>query len=53
MAQTLGVATFSYLPYCFLNLINPAVSAVYGFTGFTIERLPDKGGAHEEDEEAV
>lgn len=40
MAQTLGVATFVYLPYCFFNLLNPVIAAIYGFTGFTIERLP-------------
>jgi NhaC family Na+:H+ antiporter len=48
MAQTLGVATFSYLPYCFFNLLNPFVSAIYGFAGFTIDKLPE-----EEVEEAV
>jgi len=42
MAQTLGVATIAYLPFCFFNLLNPLVSAAYGFTGFTIEKLdPD------------
>jgi len=40
MAQTLGVATFAYAPFCFFNLLNPLVSAAYGFTGFTIEKLP-------------
>jgi NhaC family Na+:H+ antiporter len=40
MAQTLGVATLVYLPYCFFNLLNPVIAAIYGFTGFTIERLP-------------
>jgi NhaC family Na+:H+ antiporter len=40
MAQTLGVATFAYAPFCFFNLVNPLVSAAYGFTGFTIEKLP-------------
>jgi NhaC family Na+:H+ antiporter len=39
MAQTLGVATFAYAPFCFFNLINPIVSAIYGITGFTIEKL--------------
>lgn len=39
MATTLGVATFAYAPYAFFNLINPLVSAVYGFTGFTIEKI--------------
>jgi hypothetical protein len=38
MAQTLGVATFAYAPFAFFNLINPLVAAIYGFTGFTIER---------------
>jgi len=42
MAQTLGVPTFTYLPYCFFNLLNPVVSAIYGFTGFTIEKLGDE-----------
>ena len=41
MASTLGVATLTYLPFCFLNLLNPLISIVYGFTGITIERLPD------------
>lgn len=36
MAQTLGVATAVYLPFCFFNLLNPLISAFYGFTGFTI-----------------
>ena len=38
MAQTLGVATFAYAPFAFFNLINPLVSLVYGFTGFTIAK---------------
>jgi NhaC family Na+:H+ antiporter len=40
MAQTLGVATLTYAPFAFFNLINPLVAAVYGFTGFTI--APDE-----------
>ena len=39
MAATLGVATFSYAPYAFLNLINPLISILYGVTGFSIKRL--------------
>ena len=39
MAATLGVATFAYAPYAFLNLINPLVSILYGVTGFSIKRL--------------
>jgi NhaC family Na+:H+ antiporter len=33
---TLGVHPFAYLPFAFLNLINPLVSIFYGFTGFTL-----------------
>jgi len=39
MAQTLGVSTLTYAPFAFFNLINPIVALIYGFTGFTIERL--------------
>jgi NhaC family Na+:H+ antiporter len=46
MAQTLGVATLTYAPYAFFNLINPLVALAYGFTGFTIEPLtPDQQAA--------
>jgi Na+:H+ antiporter, NhaC family len=41
MAATLGVATLAYLPWCFLNLVNPFVAALLGFRGITIERAPD------------
>lgn len=39
MGGTLGVHSFVYLPYCFLNLINPIVSIVYGFLGITMAKL--------------
>ena len=39
MSSTLGVATLTYLPFCFFNLINPLVSVIYGFAGITIEKL--------------
>ncbi len=39
MAATLGVATLAYLPFVFFNLVNPIVSIIYGFTGFTIEKM--------------
>jgi NhaC family Na+:H+ antiporter len=48
MATTLGVATLTYAPFAFLNLINPVVAAVYGFTGWTIARLPE-GHVDEDD----
>lgn len=45
MAGTLGVATLAYLPYAYLNLINPLVSIFYGFTGITMEKLPESEAA--------
>ena len=49
MAGVLGVATFSYLPYCFFNIASPIISLLYGFTGFKIEHVPpaDDPGAAE------
>jgi NhaC family Na+:H+ antiporter len=40
MAGVLGIATFSYLPYCFFNIASPIISLLYGFTGFKIEHVP-------------
>jgi NhaC family Na+:H+ antiporter len=51
MAGTLGVPAFTYLPYCFFNLLNPLVSAAYGFAGFTIDPLPE--GEDDEDDVAA
>lgn len=40
MIVTLGLEPWTYVPFCFLNLINPVVSAFYGFTGITmVKRL--------------
>ena len=39
MAATLGVPTLYYLPFAFFNYTNPIISAIYGFTGFTIVPL--------------
>ncbi len=41
MSTYLGVATLDYLPYCFLNLVNPFVAIVFGFTGFTIKKISE------------
>ena len=40
MATVLGVATLSYAPYAFLNLLTPFISLLYGFTGWSIARRP-------------
>ena len=38
MSATLGVATFTYAPYAFFNLITPLIAILYGF--FHIAQLP-------------
>jgi NhaC family Na+:H+ antiporter len=47
MSTYLGVPTIEYIPYCFLNLINPIVSIIFGFTGITIMKLEDDPSAPE------
>ncbi|MDR1193359.1 MAG: Na+/H+ antiporter NhaC [Peptococcaceae bacterium] len=42
MASTLGVSAFAYAPFAFFCYITPIVSAIYGYTGFSIEKLPGK-----------
>jgi NhaC family Na+:H+ antiporter len=44
MSGTLGVSTFEYFPYCFLNLLNPVISMLFAITGFQITKVgpPDQ-----------
>ncbi|MCT4611833.1 MAG: Na+/H+ antiporter NhaC [Clostridia bacterium] len=39
MITTLGLAPFTYIPYCFLNILNPIISIIYGYTGFSMKSL--------------
>ncbi|MDP5309849.1 Na+/H+ antiporter NhaC [Streptomyces poriferorum] len=39
MGAVLGVATLSYLPYAIFNYASPALSVLYGITGFKIEKV--------------
>ena len=48
MQGALGVNTFAYAPFAFLNWICPLVSLFYGFTGISIEKMTE-----EEYEEAM
>lgn len=41
MMNALGVGAFGYQFFCFLNLINPIISVIYGFTGFSMEKLEE------------
>ncbi|MFZ5351552.1 MAG: Na+/H+ antiporter NhaC [Bacillota bacterium] len=47
MSTYLGVPTIEYLPFAFLNLVNPIVSIVYGYTGITMMKLEDDPSAPE------
>lgn len=38
MTAALGVATGDYWMFCLFNLINPVVSILYGFTGWTMRK---------------
>jgi NhaC family Na+:H+ antiporter len=46
MAGTLGVATMTYLPFAFFNLLNPLVAIFYGFTGIAITRIAPEPEVH-------
>jgi NhaC family Na+:H+ antiporter len=37
-STVLGVATLTYLPYCFFNLLSPITSIVFAATGTGIRR---------------
>lgn len=41
-ATILGVATFTYLPYCFFNLISPLMSITIAALGFKISKNNEK-----------
>ncbi len=36
MSASLGIATFSYLPYCFFNLVNPIIAIIYALLNVKI-----------------
>lgn len=42
MHASLGVHPFAYLPFAFLNLINPLVSILYGYTGITMHKIEEQ-----------
>ncbi len=42
MTGFLGQPTLAYAPYAFVNYICPIISIIYGFTGFTIEKMTDE-----------
>ncbi|MGL5054883.1 MAG: Na+/H+ antiporter NhaC [Fusobacteriaceae bacterium] len=49
MIGALGLQPWAYVPYCFLNLLCPLISILYGFLGFSIEKIkPEKTEVEEE-----
>ena len=40
-STVLGVATFTYLPYCFFNLISPLMSIIVAALGYKIRKVTD------------
>ncbi len=38
MSEVLGISAGAYWMFCFFNLINPLISILYGFTGWTMAR---------------
>ncbi|EMR03565.1 Sodium/proton antiporter [Cesiribacter andamanensis AMV16] len=41
-ATVLGVATLTYLPYCFFNLISPLMTITYGYLNIKITRIKNQ-----------
>jgi NhaC family Na+:H+ antiporter len=37
--EGLGVGIFGYQIYCILNLLNPIISVIYGYTGFSMHKV--------------
>lgn len=46
-SKVLGVATFSYLPYCFFNLISPVMSVLFAYLNIRIRRISRNTVQHE------
>ncbi len=53
MSATLGITTIAYLPYCFFNLINVAVSLIYAAIGFQIKHIKPEEEITERPEKAA
>jgi NhaC family Na+:H+ antiporter len=45
MAATLGVATFSYLPFAIFSIVSPLVTIAVAFAGFRMMRRPAPAGS--------
>ena len=41
-SSVLGVATFTYLPYCFFNILSPFMTILFAYLNIKIRRLNNK-----------
>ncbi len=41
MMGSLGLEPWTYVPYCVLNLCNPVISVIYGYTGFSMKSIDE------------
>ncbi|WP_125588245.1 Na+/H+ antiporter NhaC [Companilactobacillus jidongensis] len=51
-ANTLGVSTLAFLPFCFFSLLSPILSIISGFTGIGLKRL-DKTSKTADNDDAI
>ena len=50
MIATLGLSPWTYVPYAFLNIINPLVSIFYGYTGITMDKRDEEESTENQEE---
>jgi len=43
MFGALALTSYDYIFYCFFNLINPVLAIIYGYVGYKIKYINDKG----------
>jgi NhaC family Na+:H+ antiporter len=48
-SRVLGVSTWTYLPYCFFNLVNPLVAIFMAYAGIKLRRLDNNVTEQKED----
>ncbi|MEQ9423956.1 MAG: Na+/H+ antiporter NhaC [Cyclobacteriaceae bacterium] len=41
-SSVLGVATFTYAPYCFFNIISPFMTLLFGYMGWKIRKIKEE-----------
>ncbi len=48
-SKVLGVSVWTYLPYCFFNIINPFMAILIGYLGYKIRKIDTKPEIKKED----